>query len=285
MKHRVTECLLLSIGILFPALSHAQTLPFDLTGGSGSTAVDFELRLDGSIVEKGYGTSTLTNADLQANSVFIWYSPQSALRAGTYSTETASSIGQGSVAFGLGCFAPGAAGFAAGTGSNASALNAVALGRYDYGGYCSTAIGQNNSATAAWTCAIGGYGNTASSSFATAMGGATLASGVGSTSTGWASVASGEYAATFNFTTAAQAYDSAAFGQFNSGGGNATSWVATDPLFEIGNGTSSSATSDALVVYKNGNTTVQGTLAAHTGVRCAPGGDLSMGTFTAGTAP
>jgi len=35
-----------------------------------------------------------------------------------------------------------------------------------------------------------------------------------------------------------------------------TTWVATDPLLEVGNGTSSSATSNALTVLKNGNTSL-----------------------------
>ncbi|MEI9999721.1 MAG: hypothetical protein WDO13_11470 [Verrucomicrobiota bacterium] len=51
---------------------------------------------------------------------------------------------------------------------------------------------------------------------------------------------------------------------------NQTAWVPTDPLFEIGNGASSSSLSDALIIYKNGNATLQGVLTA------APGGDIPM---------
>jgi len=65
-------------------------------------------------------------------------------------------------------------------------------------------------------------------------------------------------------------------------------WCASDPLFEVGNGTSSSYPSDALVVYKNGNTTVSGTLTV-TGssntILVNPAGDLSMGPFTTGPEP
>jgi hypothetical protein len=45
-------------------------------------------------------------------------------------------------------------------------------------------------------------------------------------------------------------------GQFslNPGSPNATTWIGADPLFVIGNGTSTSALSNAITVLKNGNT-------------------------------
>lgn len=71
-----------------------------------------------------------------------------------------------------------------------------------------------------------------------------------------------------------------AVGCFNVGSTNSASadtWIPTDPLFEVGNGASSSCDngnpyatglSDAFVVYKNGNAALQGTLDV------APGGDI-----------
>lgn len=45
------------------------------------------------------------------------------------------------------------------------------------------------------------------------------------------------------------------FGRFNAlTGGNPTAWVATDPLFTIGNGTAFLSRSNALTMLKNGNT-------------------------------
>ena len=74
-------------------------------------------------------------------------------------------------------------------------------------------------------------------------------------------------------STEAFSYESVVMGQFNVGGGSYTiGWLATDPIFEIGNGTSSSALSDALVVYKNGSATFQGP------VSVAAGGDIPMFT-------
>jgi hypothetical protein len=64
------------------------------------------------------------------------------------------------------------------------------------------------------------------------------------------------------FGTKAQAYACLAMGEYNIGGGNAAVWSATDPLFEIGNGTSNAARSNALTVLKNGNTDVSGVFRA-----------------------
>ena len=81
--------------------------------------------------------------------------------------------------------------------------------------------------------------DTASGSASTAMGYQTTASGTGSTAMGYGTVATGFF--------------STAMGIYNIGGGDSIFWVATDPLFEIGNGSSSSNKSNALTVLKNGN--------------------------------
>jgi hypothetical protein len=55
------------------------------------------------------------------------------------------------------------------------------------------------------------------------------------------------------FFTTAVAFASTTIGRYNIGGGNQTSWVNTDPLFEVGNGGSNLSRSNALTVLKNGN--------------------------------
>jgi len=60
------------------------------------------------------------------------------------------------------------------------------------------------------------------------------------------------------YQTRADAVDSFAIGTFNPGGGDPVNWVGTDPVFEIGNGSSHAAESDAMRVLKNGNTTIYG---------------------------
>ena len=48
--------------------------------------------------------------------------------------------------------------------------------------------------------------------------------------------------------------------QYSVGGGSEFSWVATDPLFEIGDGLSDASRSNAFIIFKNGNATLAGTL-------------------------
>lgn len=87
--------------------------------------------------------------------------------------------------------------------------------------------------------------------------------------------ASGANSAAFNDNTLAGAYDSFVLGRFNLGtygSGGDTTWISTDPLLEVGNGTDSSHLSDAFIVYKNGNAVFQGS------VQVAPSGDIPMYT-------
>lgn len=185
-----------------------------------------------------------------------------------YSTSCSGTGGSYSVALGESCVAPGAA--------------SVSLGFYCY-------------STGQFSVALGG-GNTAngSSSLATCLN--TYAMGAASFSTGQATYANGTVSAAFGYTTKANAFADVAIGQYNIGAVNtansgATTWwpgtgtIAADPVFEIGNGTSTSALADAFVVYKNGNAQLGGAFQSHGTVRCAAGGDLSMGAFTAGTPP
>lgn len=57
-----------------------------------------------------------------------------------------------------------------------------------------------------------------------------------------------------------QSYRSLFTGSYNTlfPSASTTSWVTTDPLFVIGNGTSNAARNHALIVYKNGNTGING---------------------------
>jgi hypothetical protein len=118
----------------------------------------------------------------------------------------------------------------------------------------------------------------ASGLYSTAFGNGNTASGSYSTASGYGTTASGAYSASFGLHTTATATNSFVIGTFNVGGGSG-SWVATDPLFEIGNGGNGSwgnpavtHTSDALVVYKDGSATFQGPVTG------AAGGDIPMYT-------
>jgi hypothetical protein len=97
----------------------------------------------------------------------------------------------------------------------------------------------NGTASGDYSLAMGTF-TTASGMYSTAMGGNTTASGYGSTAVG--------------INTTAQAYGSVVLGRYNVIAGNSAFWVATDPLFVIGNGANAGSPSNAMTVLKNGNT-------------------------------
>jgi len=109
----------------------------------------------------------------------------------------------------------------------------------------SNAASLTNGATGTRSIALG-YFTTASATYSTAMGSGTIASGTNSTAMG-------------RFTKA-ESYASTAIGYYNLGGGTAGSWVATDPLFEIGNGTDDVSRANAFMVLKNGDVYSNGVL-------------------------
>jgi hypothetical protein len=207
----------------------------------------------------------------------MWYPDKAAFRAGYVSNANwdKDSIGKYSVAMGYSTKAKGYDGaIALGENSTASGNHgATALGYNSTasGDYGSTALGDYSIVSGDYGATALGYYSTASGDFgSTALGEGTIASGKwGATALGFYSTASGKWGATAlgynsiaradisfaanNYTTA-NAYSEAVFGQYNdtTTTGNLTSWVTTDRLFEIGNGTSSSARSNAVTVLKNG---------------------------------
>ncbi|TVQ83238.1 MAG: hypothetical protein EA393_15695 [Bacteroidetes bacterium] len=160
-------------------------------------------------------------------SYMIWNPEKSAFRAGRVQGNSwdIENIGLNSVAFGLNTIAAGYTSTAFGVATNASGTNAIAMGRETIAaGVCASALGDRTHAS--------GYSSVA-------MGRDTKASA-------WISVAMGN-------ETTASAYNSVVMGRFNNGGGNASEWIETDPLFEIGNGASKMEKSNAFTVLKNGN--------------------------------
>ena len=137
----------------------------------------------------------------------------------------------------------------------------------------SIAIGGGNTASQLYSTAIGSQ-NISGNTGATAIGMMNIASGLHATALGYNSFAIGQYSAAIGHYSIAYGDRSIALGQYNTaqsygesvlglfateGSGNPGSFVATDRLFVIGNGTSS-ARSDALSILKNGNTTIGGSL-------------------------
>ncbi len=130
--------------------------------------------------------------------------------------------------------------FATGNLSEASGESSIAAGKFSIAsGYTAAAFGLDTRATG---------------ESSTAMGSSTLASGDDALATGSVTVASGEVSTAMGLFTKAEAYSSLAIGRNNTGGGDPKNWVATDPLFEIGNG-DNNTDSNALTVLKNGTIT------------------------------
>ncbi|MEJ2186403.1 MAG: tail fiber domain-containing protein [Gemmatimonadota bacterium] len=168
--------------------------------------------------------------------------------------------GNYSAAFGYSPMAGGGASFAAGQGVSASGSYSAAFGDHAVSsGLASDALGTHTNASADYSTALGYY-TTASGSGSMALGNYTTASGPGSTATGSSTAATGSFSFVGGTFTTAQAYGSFVIGAYNVIAGTQTSWVSTDPLFVAGNGISTTQTSNALTLYKNGNMTIAGTL-------------------------
>jgi len=195
--------------------------------GTATPRTKLELNNDGAILAIGTYGSGWTEPSLGAGTRLLWYPRKAAFRVG-YVSGTQwdnANIGVYSTAIGYNTKASGGYSIAMGFDTTASKDWSTAMGRdTTASGYYSTAMG---------------YYTTASESYSTAMGGNTTASGYYST-------AIGRY-------TKAEAYADVAVGSYNVGGGSGTSWVSTDPIFEIGIGTSDTDRANALTVLKNGN--------------------------------
>ena len=73
-------------------------------------------------------------------------------------------------------------------------------------------------------------------------------------------MAAGYASTSMGFTTTADSYSEVVLGQYNALIGTSTSsWVSTDPVFEVGIGTTTTSTANAMTVYKDGTVALGGT--------------------------
>ncbi|MEQ1878840.1 MAG: hypothetical protein ABL958_19530, partial [Bdellovibrionia bacterium] len=196
--------------------------------GVGTNAPSGKLHvLDGSILASGTtGTTPVSGAGTR----MMWIPSWAAFRAGdvTGTQWDNASIGAYSAALGRNTIASNSYAFAAGGSTTASGQNSVAMGQ------STTASAQN----------------------AVAIGGSSVASGNTAIALGYLNTASGDLSHAQGNNATAESHSQTTIGRFNmpTGSENATTWVAADPLFVIGNGTGSGASrSNAMVVLKNGN--------------------------------
>jgi hypothetical protein len=167
---------------------------------------------------------------------------------GTYgagATLPAGLTGAGTRAF----FYPNLGAFRAGT---------VSGTQWDTIGNYSVAMGNSTTASGSQSTAFGST-TVASGSNSTAFGAGAVASNYYATAMGRLTTASGYHTTAMGYYTTAAAYGDFVIGQYNVGGGTADTWVSTEPIFEIGIGTSASNKANAVTVLKNGYTGIGST--------------------------
>jgi hypothetical protein len=180
----------------------------------------------------------------------------------TFAGEGSTVSGTDSLALGLGAVANNSYSTSLGAYafSNGAQTLAVGYSAYAYFGQ-SIALGPESAAYAVDSMAIG-IAATAAAPWSLAIGYCDVTSGTGAIALAPFSEASGNFATAAGVYTFAPTEDEFVVGTYNSTPSNqsSTSWVPSDFLFVVGNGTSSSNRSDALEVLKNGNTTINGNL-------------------------
>jgi hypothetical protein len=207
--------------------------------------------VDGLLVTGTFGSGAVP--EISGAGTRMFFNPaKSAFRVGTV-TGTQwddASIGDYSIATGLGTTASGSA-------SNATGRSTTASGNY------STAIGDNTTASGSQATAMG-ENTTASGSASTAIGQGTTASGIGSIANGNTTTASGDYSISMGSNTTAESFSETAIGTLNTDytPTSTSAWSATDRLFVIGNGQTSGTRADALIITKDGNLTMPTTTGA-----------------------
>lgn len=171
--------------------------------------------------------------------------------------------GNYSFAAGRNTTASGIHSFAFVDGTQAIANHSTAWGRdTSASNFDATAWGRDTNATGQRSTAWGDN-TTAAALLATAWGDSTAATANYTTAWGRSSIASASYSTAFGEEITAESYGQTSLGLYNTphpGTPNATASVAGDRLLVVGNGTSAATRSDALVILKNGNTTLNGEL-------------------------
>ena len=183
--------------------------------------------------------------------------------------------GKSSTAMGITTIALGNHSTAMGNNTKANGENSTAMGYQSIaGGKGSTAMGYKTTASQEYSTAMGntttasgksstamGINTISLGHYSTSMGNNTKANGENSTAMGYQSIASGKSSTAMGNATTAKSYAEFVIGNYNTDytATKTTTWNTNDRLFVVGNGANSGSKSDALVMFKNGNTTVSGT--------------------------
>ncbi len=174
-----------------------------------------------------------------------------ASRAMGYQTKA---LGEHSTAMGYQSKAVGSASLAIGNSTAAIGPSSIALG-HESGAFGSgaAAIGFKDTASGWASIALGGY-TAASGEFSTTMGAYTKATREFATAMNYATIANGHSSTSMGFYTTANADHSLSIGSFNDDTDLPGTFLATDRVFQIGNGFNQFNRSNAFTVLRNGNT-------------------------------
>lgn len=198
--------------------------------------------------------TVLFGADtLNTGTKMMWLPAKAAFRVGFTGGTVGSDVYWNTENIGLYSFAAGRNTLASGVNSIAIGRNAIATGEF------ATSIGQLTTAQGYGSNAMGNY-TSAIGVEATAMGSDSYAVGNYSTSIGYNTITTGNSSSAFGNRTVARSFSSTSLGRYNDSiaGSSKSDWIATDPLFIVGNGLSDGDRRNAFVVYKNGNTDING---------------------------
>ncbi|MEM1058612.1 MAG: hypothetical protein AAGK14_05140 [Verrucomicrobiota bacterium] len=264
------------------------TTAFAIGDGADAANRSNLLSLDsaGSLVLEGeLGTGALPGVTPGA-AAFMWYPGKAALVAGRDHDgfNDDSVIGNDTVVLGHASRASGNHSIAMGSGANSLANYAISVGDGTVNSAYGIAIGYFGVVSGEYSIALG-YGNTGGDlAFAfnsdaignesvaigvesVSNGDQSIAMGVESYATGSQSVSIGNYgdavgdrSIVMGSGVVTDSFGSIALGIYNdsSTAGTSTSWVATDQLFQVGNGQDDSNRSNALEIKKDGETLLKG---------------------------
>ncbi len=277
---------------------------------------------DSAVVFSAVGDTSITNFNNKppiegSGRRMMWYPERGAFRAGGVASTNwnSDSIGAYSVAMGwdtkakgsnavsFGHFttASGNSSTAMGFSTTASGVGSIALGGFtDATGITSTAMGDHSLASGDQSTSMGrfsvasglastamGFQTVASGDYSTAIGAGTNANGIASIAMGFNTAANGDRANSMGSVTTANGFASLVIGQYNDSIVTAqSSMQLTTPLFIIGNGTSSNARKNAMIVRNDGrlglgtNTPAARLHIADSSVVFSAVGDTSITTFS-----
>ena len=248
---------------MLPNSFNASWQGFDVVTPASSAATSFSW--SGGLAS-GTGGIAMGNRAYASGSNSSALGDSSATGDSSFAAGKGLALGAGSVVIGVGSRAEGQSSLALGE-SNVtlgSYSGSLGTGNRLYG-RGSFAIGQSNYISRDIGFVLGAYNSLKGSSYGGVSIGAYNGnhgdSGEHSVTLGADSTAIGNYSTAIGMAAVSYSYMNTALGSGNLGGGNATSWIETDPLLELGNQewggwNDPEGRSNAITTLKNGKTTL-----------------------------